>query len=52
MHRRREVVRDVLHRLGAAGLRPEQLARLAGMPLAEVEELRGAAPAEQQAWGR
>jgi hypothetical protein len=33
----RAVLRDVLRRLTAAGLRPEQLARLAGMPLAAVE---------------
>jgi hypothetical protein len=28
----------VLHRLVAAGLRREQLARLAGMPRAEIDE--------------
>ena len=44
----RAVLRDVLHRLAAAGLRPEQLARLAGMPLADVVELLEAVPAEQQ----
>jgi hypothetical protein len=46
----RAALRDVLHRLAAAGLRPDQLARLAGMPQAEVQELLEAAPAEQQAW--
>ncbi len=45
----RVVLRDVLRRLAAAGLRSEQLARLAGMPLAEVEALLGAAPVEQEA---
>jgi hypothetical protein len=45
----RVVLRDVLRRLAAAGLRSEQLARLAGMPLAEVEVLLGAAPVEQEA---
>ncbi|TQM39200.1 hypothetical protein FB388_6458, partial [Pseudonocardia cypriaca] len=46
----RAALRDVLHRLAAAGLRPDQLARLAGLPPAEVQELLEAAPAEQQAW--
>jgi hypothetical protein len=46
----RAALRDVLHRLAAAGLRPDQLARLAGLPQAEVQELLEAAPAEQQAW--
>jgi hypothetical protein len=39
----RAALRDVLHRLAAAGLRPEQLARLARMPQAEVEALLEAA---------
>ena len=46
----RAALRDVLHRLAAAGLRPDQLARLAGLPEAEVQVLLEAAPAEQQAW--
>jgi hypothetical protein len=46
----RVALRDVLHRLAAtAGLRPDQLARLARLPQAEVQELLAAAPAEQQA---
>jgi hypothetical protein len=45
----RAALRDVLHRLASAGLRPEQLARLAQLPQAEVEDLLEAAPAEQQA---
>jgi hypothetical protein len=45
----RAALRDVLHRLASAGLRPEQMARLAKLPQAEVEELLDAAPAEQQA---
>jgi hypothetical protein len=45
----RAALRDVLHRLAATGLRPDQLARLARLPQAEVQELL-AAPAEQQAW--
>ncbi len=45
----RAALRDVLHSLASAGLRPEQLARLAKLPQAEVEELLQAAPAEQQA---
>lgn len=45
----RAALRDVLQRLASAGLRPDQLARLAGMPLAEVEALFEPAPAEQQA---
>jgi hypothetical protein len=45
----RAALRDVLHRLASAGLRPDQLAKLAGMPLAEVEALLEPAPAEQQA---
>jgi hypothetical protein len=45
----REVLRSVLHRLADAGLRPAQLARLAGMPLPEVEELLAPAPAQQRA---
>jgi hypothetical protein len=40
-------LRDVLHRLAVAGLRPDQLARLARLPQAEVQELLEAAPAEQ-----
>jgi len=47
VRRERAELRDLLHRLRAAGLRPEQLARLAGMPLAEVEGLLEAAPAQQ-----
>jgi hypothetical protein len=47
----RAALRDVLHRLASAGLRPEQMARLAKLPQAEVEELLDAAPAEQQALG-
>jgi hypothetical protein len=43
----RVALRGVLHRLAAAGLRPDQLARLARMPQAEVQELLDAAPAEQ-----
>ena len=46
----RAALRDVLHRLAAAGLRPDQLARLARLPQAEVQELLEAAPAEQQAY--
>jgi hypothetical protein len=42
-------LRDVLHRLAAAGLRPDQLARLARLPEHDVRELLEAAPAEQQA---
>src|SRR5690606_15990 len=42
-------LRDVLRRLAAAGLRPDQLARLARMPQAEVDELLADAPAQQQA---
>jgi hypothetical protein len=45
----RVALRDVLHRLAAAGLRPDQLARLAKLPQAEVEELLEVTPAEQQA---
>jgi hypothetical protein len=45
----RAALRDVLHRLAAAGLRPDQLARLARLPEAEVHELLQSAPAEQQA---
>jgi hypothetical protein len=45
----RAALRDVLHRLAAAGLRPDQLARLARLPENEVRELLEAAPAEQQA---
>ncbi|GAA5132511.1 hypothetical protein [Pseudonocardia adelaidensis] len=45
----RSALRDVLHRLAAAGLRPDQMARLARMPLPEVEALLSPAPAEQQA---
>jgi hypothetical protein len=48
VRKERAVLPDVLHRLTAAGLRPEQLARLAAMPVAEVERLLEAAPAEQQ----
>jgi hypothetical protein len=43
----REVLRDVLRRLADAGLCAEQLAQLAGIPLADVEAL--LAPAQQQA---
>ncbi len=49
VRKERAVLPDVLHRLTAAGLRPEQLARLAAMPVAEVEKLLRATPAEQQA---
>jgi hypothetical protein len=45
----RAALREVLQRLAAAGLRPDQMARLARMPLAEVEALLDPAPAEQQA---
>jgi hypothetical protein len=45
----RAALRDVLHRLAAAGLRPDQLARLARLPQAEVRELLTDLPAEQQA---
>lgn len=45
----RAALRDVLHRLAATGLRPDQLARLARLPQGEVRELLEAAPAEQQA---
>jgi hypothetical protein len=48
VRKERAVLPDVLHRLTAAGLRPEQLARLAAMPVTEVERLLEAAPAEQQ----
>ena len=48
VRKERAVLPDVLHRLTAAGLHPEQLARLAAMPVAEVERLLEAAPAEQQ----
>jgi hypothetical protein len=48
VRKERAVLPDVLHRLTAAGLRPEQLARLAAMPVAEVERLLEAAPAEQE----
>jgi hypothetical protein len=44
----RAALRDVLHRLAAAGLRPDQLARLARLPQAEVQELLADMPAEQQ----
>jgi hypothetical protein len=47
VRKERAVLPDVLHRLTAAGLRPEQLARLAAMPVAEVERLLEAAPAER-----
>jgi hypothetical protein len=43
----RTALRDVLHRLAATGLRPDQLARLARLPQAEVQAL--LEPAEQQA---
>jgi hypothetical protein len=49
VRKERGMLPDVLHRLAGSGLRPEQLARLAGMPLAEVEKLLGATPAKQQA---
>ncbi|MHA6628189.1 hypothetical protein ACU61A_22355 [Pseudonocardia sichuanensis] len=49
MRHERGVLRNALHRLSDAGLRPAQLARLAGMPLGEVEELLAPAPAEQRA---
>lgn len=39
MRREHAALRDALHRLAAAGLRPDQLARLAGMPLSEVLEI-------------
>jgi hypothetical protein len=42
VRKERGVLPDVLLRLAGSGLRPEQLARLAGMPLAEVEKLLGA----------
>lgn len=45
----RGALSEVLHRLVTAGLRPDQLARLAGMPLADVEAMLGDAPADQQA---
>jgi hypothetical protein len=45
----RAALRDVLRRLAAAGLRPDQLARLARLPQAEVQELLTDMPAEQQA---
>ena len=48
VRKERAVLPDVLHRLTAAGLRPEQLARLAAMPVADVERLLEADPAEQQ----
>ncbi|MHA6619579.1 hypothetical protein [Pseudonocardia sp. DLS-67] len=35
----RAALRDVLHRLASAGLRPEQLSRLARLPQPEIEEL-------------
>jgi hypothetical protein len=43
----RVALRGVLHRLAAAGLRPDQLARLARLPQAEVQELLASAPAER-----
>jgi hypothetical protein len=49
VRKERRVLPDVLHRLAGSGLRPEQLARLAEMPLAEVEKLLGATQAKQQA---
>jgi hypothetical protein len=49
VRKKRGVLPDVFHRLAGSGLRPEQLARLAGMPLAEVEKLLGPTPAKQQA---
>jgi hypothetical protein len=49
MRTERAVLHDALRHLAAAGLRPDQLARLAGMPLMEVEEQLGAERAEQQA---
>jgi hypothetical protein len=47
VRKERAVLPDVFHRLTAAGLRPEQLARLAAMPVAEVERLLEAAPTER-----
>jgi hypothetical protein len=38
MRKEHAALRDVLRRLVAAGLRREQLARLAGMPRAEIDE--------------
>jgi hypothetical protein len=49
MRTERAVLHDALRHLAAAGLRPDQLARLAGMPLMEVEEQLSAERAEQQA---
>lgn len=46
MRRERGVLRALLHRLAAAGLSPEQSARLAGIPLADVHELLAAAPSQ------
>lgn len=47
MRTERAVLHDALRHLAAAGLRPDQLARLAGMPLMEVEEQLGAERAKQ-----
>jgi hypothetical protein len=43
----RKVLREVLRKLADAGLRPRQLARLTGIPLAEMETL--LTPVQQQA---
>jgi len=43
----RAVLRDVLRRLTVAGLSPEQLARLARMPVAEVEQMLAGPPVQQ-----
>ena len=39
MRHERAALRHVLHRLGGAGLRTDQLARLAGMPVGELQAL-------------
>jgi hypothetical protein len=35
----RSRLRDVMHRLAGTGLRPEQLARLAGLPVEDVHKM-------------